>query len=187
MDDNEFLLFDRITKIQSVIRQYGEEKFFISYSGGKDSTVLSWLVDEALPGNTIPRVYADTGIELKMIRDFVMEKAKNDDRFEIIKPSKPVIKTLQEVGYPFKSKKHSQTLAHYQKTHDKENKWVSHYLNGFFDRNEFNCPEALKYQFEPDFPLKVSDKCCEEMKEKPLNKLQKEHGRPYAMLGLRRE
>lgn len=71
MTDNEFMLFDRITKIQSVIGQYGEENFYLSFSGGKDSTVLSALLDMALPGNKIPRVYANTGIEYALILDFV--------------------------------------------------------------------------------------------------------------------
>ena len=71
---NEFLLQDRLQKIQQIVRKYGEENFYISFSGGKDSTVLSALVDMALPDNKIPRVYANTGIELNMIRDFVFKK-----------------------------------------------------------------------------------------------------------------
>lgn len=76
MNENEFLLNDRVTKIQSVINQYGEDNFYIAFSGGKDSTVLSWLIDYALPNNNIPRVYCDTGIELNMIRDFVYDCQK---------------------------------------------------------------------------------------------------------------
>lgn len=69
--DNEFLLMDRIQKIQQVIGKYGEENFYLSFSGGKDSTVLSALLDMAVPGNKIPRVYANTGIEYQLILDFV--------------------------------------------------------------------------------------------------------------------
>lgn len=69
--DNEFLLQDRLQKIRQIISQYGEENFYISFSGGKDSTVLSALVDMAIPKNKIPRVYANTGIEYKLILDFV--------------------------------------------------------------------------------------------------------------------
>lgn len=69
--DNEFILQDRIQKIQQVIKQYGEENFYVSFSGGKDSVVLSHLVDMAIPGNKIPRVFANTGIEYKLILDFV--------------------------------------------------------------------------------------------------------------------
>lgn len=78
MTDNEFLLEDRLQKIRSVINKYGEENFYISFSGGKDSTVLSALIDMACPGNKIPRVYANTGIELNMIRDFVERERERE-------------------------------------------------------------------------------------------------------------
>lgn len=71
MTENEFLLQDRLTKIKSTIEKYGEENFYLSFSGGKDSTVLSALIDMALPENKIPRVYANTGIEYRMILEFV--------------------------------------------------------------------------------------------------------------------
>lgn len=61
--DNELLLFDRINVIKDTINKYGEDKFYLSFSGGKDSTVLHHLVDMALPNNRIPRVFANTGIE----------------------------------------------------------------------------------------------------------------------------
>ena len=72
MTENEFLLADRIQKIKSMNELYNlEENAYISYSGGKDSTVLSHLIDEALPDNKIPRVYLNTGIEYLMIVSFV--------------------------------------------------------------------------------------------------------------------
>ena len=71
MTENEFILEDRKSKIKSIVEKYGEENFYISFSGGKDSKVLSVLVDIALPGNKIPRVYANTGIEYRLILEFV--------------------------------------------------------------------------------------------------------------------
>ena len=72
MTENEFLLQDRIAKIKSINEQYDlEHNAYISFSDGKDSTVLSHLVDEALPGNTIPRVFFNTGIEYKLLVAFV--------------------------------------------------------------------------------------------------------------------
>ena len=76
MTENEFLLEDRLTKIRSVIGKYGEENFYISFSGGKDSMVLSALIDMALPDNKIPRVYANTGIEYRLIVEFVERESK---------------------------------------------------------------------------------------------------------------
>ena len=72
MTENEFLLADRIQKIKSINELYDlENNAYVSFSGGKDSTVLSHLIDEALPQNKIPRVYFNTGIEYKAIVSFV--------------------------------------------------------------------------------------------------------------------
>ena len=68
--DNELLLIDRIGVIKATIKKFGEDKFYISYSGGKDSTVLSYLIDLAIPDNKIPRLYINTGIEYTHVSSF---------------------------------------------------------------------------------------------------------------------
>lgn len=113
--DNELLLYDRIEIIKATNLKYDlEHNAYLSFSGGKDSTILHHLLDQALPNNRIPRVFIDTGIEYKLIREFVMSLAKDDDRFVILKPSVPVIPMLKEYGYPFKSKQHAHNIALYQ-------------------------------------------------------------------------
>ena len=75
MTDNEFLLQDRLQKIRSMNELYDlEHNAYISFSGGKDSTVLHKLIDLALPGNNIPRVFINTGIEYKLVIDFVKQE-----------------------------------------------------------------------------------------------------------------
>lgn len=184
MTDNEFMLFDRLTKIKATIEKYGEENFYLSFSGGKDSTVLHELLDLAIPGNTIPRVYANTGIELNLVRQFVQDKAEQDQRIVIIKPSQPIKKVLEENGYPFKSKEHSFYLETYQRN-KAYTKTVNRYLYPSEKRKSFGCPQVLRYQFTPDFDLKISDKCCNELKKKPLKQWQKENNKPYSIVGLR--
>lgn len=184
MTDNEFMLFDRLTKIKATIEKYGEENFYLSFSGGKDSTVLHELLDLAIPGNTIPRVYANTGIELNLVRQFVQDKAEQDQRIVIIKPSQPIKKVLEENGYPFKSKEHSFYLETYQRN-KAYTKTVNRYLYPSEKRKSFGCPKILRYQFTPDFDLKVSDKCCNELKKKPLKQWQKDNNKPYSIVGLR--
>ena len=186
MTDNEFLLFDRLTKIRSVINQYGEENFYLSFSGGKDSTVLSALVDMALPNNKIPRVYANTGIELNMIRDFVLEMQKTDDRVVVIKPSVPIKTMLEKDGYPFKSKIHSHCVNLYQIGSD--NKMVLGYLGKRPETwHSRQCPKILRYQFTDENKLRISDMCCVNMKEKPLKEWAKENKKPYTMIGVMME
>jgi len=75
MKENEFLLQDRIAKIRAINTQYDlEHNAYISYSGGKDSTVLHYLIDEALPDNKIPRVYINTGIEYNAVVAYVEQE-----------------------------------------------------------------------------------------------------------------
>ncbi len=184
MDDNEFLLQDRLQKIRQIINKYGEDNFYISFSGGKDSTVLSALIDMALPENKIPRVYANTGIELNMIRDFVFSKANGDDRFIVIKPSAPIKPMLEQYGYPFKSKIHAHVVALYQSFGFSKNM-----VNGYLGKrpehwHSRECPKILRYQFTDENTLKISDVCCVKMKEEPLTRWSVDNKKPYAIIGI---
>lgn len=188
---NEFLLQDRIQKIQQIIRKYGEENFYLSFSGGKDSTVLSALLDMAIPNNKIPRVFANTGIEYRLNLDFIEREREKEHSWELItlKPSVPIKQTLEEKGYPFKSKKHSKVVDYYQKF-GMESKATRVYLglelpkSGKMVHSQNLCPNILKYQFSPDFKLRISHKCCVEMKEKPLDEWARENHKPYKILGI---
>lgn len=185
--DNEFILFDRKQKIKQIISKYGEENFYISFSGGKDSTVLSALIDMALPDNKIPRVYANTGIELNMIRDFVFDMAKADDRVVIIKPSVPIKQMLEEEGYPFKSKSHSRWVDMFRRNGRTQS--IENYTHSEkADKTLYRiCPNKLKYQFEESFTMRISDKCCKRMKEEPLERWAKLNHKMYGIVGVMRE
>lgn len=185
MTENEFLLQDRIAKIKSINEQYDlEHNAYISFSGGKDSTVLHYLIDEALPGNKIPRVFINTGIEYKEIMKFVKEMAEKDDRFIIWTVGKDIKKTLEKVGLPFKSKEHSHKLHLWQ------NGSRSISVKKYFRQAEggFNsCPKSLMYQIKDDFKLKVSAFCCNEFKKKPIADYQKQSGRYITITGMMKE
>ena len=219
MTENEFILFDRLEVIKKTIEQYGEDSFYLSFSGGKDSTVVHHLLDMAIPGNKIPRVYSNTGIEYSDIVKFVKEMQEADDRIVIIKPSRNIKKTLEEVGYPFKSKEYSEYYGNYQKYKDLVDPYIEEiernpelandydYIHNlppkvkfpvkeYFGKRErerevctssLGVPNILKYQWHSDFNLKISDKCCEEMKEKPIKKYEKTSGRKNKILGLMKE
>lgn len=185
---NEFLLQDRIQKIQQIVGKYGEDKFCISYSGGKDSNVLSKLVDLALPDNKIPRVYADTGIELNAVRDFVIQMCEKDSRFERITPTVPIKQMLERDGYPFKSKRHCHNIDIYQRLGMTKTNIM--YLDLDPDKHWSTwkrCPKVLQYQFSEDFKLRLSNKCCDRLKKEPVKKWQRERDKPYTMIGVTRD
>lgn len=180
MTEYELLLFDRLEVIRKTIEKYGEDKFYISLSGGKDSTVLHHLIDEAIPGNKIPRVFINTGIEYIDIVRFVKDMQRRDDRIRIITVGKNIPQTLEKVGYPFKSKEHSLYVSVYQSI-GKESKTVKKYLS---KEDRYSCPKSLRYQFEDEFDIKISNKCCFEFKKNPIHEYEKETGR-VAILGIR--
>ena len=154
MEDYELTLFDRIEMIRETNNKYDLEKnAYVSFSGGKDSMVLSNLIDMALPNNSIPRVYIDTGIEYEEMRKFVMGLAETDKRIHIVKPKEPIVAVLKNRGYPFKSKEHSHKVSLAQ--NGSKSKSVVEYFHG----EEFACPNILKYQ-EKQFGLKISSDCC---------------------------
>ena len=74
--DNELILFDRLEVIKQTIEKYGEENFYLAFSGGKDSTIVHYLLDMALPNNKIPRVFSNTGIEYNLVVKFVRERER---------------------------------------------------------------------------------------------------------------
>jgi 3'-phosphoadenosine 5'-phosphosulfate sulfotransferase (PAPS reductase)/FAD synthetase len=113
---NDFLLIDRIDKIKSINEKYDlENNAYISFSGGKDSTILHYLIDLALPNNKIPRVFINTGIEYSHIVKFIKQLAEKDERIVILNSGVNIKEMLETYGYPFKSKQHSHNLAIYQR------------------------------------------------------------------------
>lgn len=184
MTEIDFEISDRITKIRSINDMYDLEKnAFVSFSGGKDSVVLSKLIDEALPNNSIPRVFFNTGIEYKAILQFVRELQKKDSRFVICNSSVNLREMLEKDGYPFKSKEFSQKLATYQ--HSGNCKTVTDYLGLTGNKAKtFQCPTVLRSCFSKDFKLKVSDKCCKRLKKEVSGKWGKDNSRNITITGL---
>ena len=184
--DNELLLFDRIEVIKTANEKYDlENNAYISFSGGKDSTVLHYLIDQALPNNRIPRVFINTGIEYNDIVSFVKSMAEKDDRFIIITPKIPIKQMLEKYGYPFKSKEHALYVSVYQNSG--VTKTITRYLHPEENRKNFICPKVLRYQFTEDFNIKISNKCCFKLKKEPIAKWQKENNKSITMTGMRKQ
>lgn len=84
-------------KIIEWYHHYGG-KVAVSFSGGKDSTVLLDLARRAFPD--IPAVFVDTGLEYPEIREFV----KTVPNVTWLRPEMPFSKVISEYGYPVVSK-----------------------------------------------------------------------------------
>lgn len=96
----------RMTKdrIRQWINEYGEDGVYVSFSGGKDSTVLLDLVRQDYPN--VPAVFVDTGLEYPEIRQFI----KIFDNVEWLKPKMTFKQVIKKYGYPFISKEVSECV-----------------------------------------------------------------------------
>lgn len=182
----EFILQDRIAKIKAINEQYDLlNNSYISFSGGKDSVVLSYLIDLALPDNNIPRVYANTGIEYVDMVKFVKLKAFEDERFIILNQNKNIKKTLNMYGYPFKSKEHSLRVEQFNK--GSVANYIDKYITGIDKGKEtiFHCPKILLYQFEERGKYNYSNKCCYKLKKELMHKWQIENNKKITITGMK--
>lgn len=91
-------------RIREWINKFGEDGVYVSFSGGKDSTVLLHIVREMYPN--IPAVFVDTGLEYPEIRQFV----RGFDNVTWLKPKKNFRKVIEDYGYPFISKEVSECV-----------------------------------------------------------------------------
>lgn len=97
----------KIKKTQLRIKEwyeYWEGDVFVSFSGGKDSTVLLDIARQIYPD--IPAVFANTGLEYPEIRDFV----KSYDNITIVEPEHNFKWILTNCGYPVISKEVARTI-----------------------------------------------------------------------------
>ena len=82
---------------------------YVSFSGGKDSTVLLDITRSMYAD--VEAVFVDTGLEYPEIREFV----KTFDNVTILKPKKTFKQVINEYGYPFFSKEISEAVYYGRK------------------------------------------------------------------------
>jgi len=163
-----------------------EGKVYVSFSGGKDSTVLLDLARRIYPD--IEAVFIDTGLEYPEIREFVKTKENvtwlypikyNKQKKQWVRTSfKEVIETY---GYPVISKEVSDAIYNTRrkpdgcrvKKFDINSEYVQKYGAGY-DLSKW------KYLLESDIP--ISHMCCDVMKKHPAKKYEKESGK-HPILG----
>jgi 3'-phosphoadenosine 5'-phosphosulfate sulfotransferase (PAPS reductase)/FAD synthetase len=138
---------------------------YVSFSGGKDSTVLLHLVRSLYPD--VVGVFSDTGLEYPEIREFV----KSIDNIIWLKPKMKFNEVVEKYGYPIISKEVAQKL--FQIVSTKSEKLRNKRLNGDVNGNG-KLPEKYKYLIDADF--KISNHCCEVLKKQPFKTYETQTG-----------
>lgn len=164
--------------IKEAVLTFGLEHCYISYSGGKDSTVLSHIAKQMYPN--ILHIFANTTNEYpETIKHIAWEKEENNTNIITVIPkdSKGELWTFKKVvdyyGYPVFSKRIANAIRTYRHARTEKTKQNSiDYINRNFKKYE-------KYK-----ELNISDKCCDKLKKEPLRRKAKELNMKCAILGI---
>lgn len=145
----------------------------VSYSGGKDSSVLLHLVRKLYP--EVPAVFVNTGLEYPE----VVQHVKRTENCTIIRPKIPFHKVIRLHGYPIVSKKVARGVSVLRNPTEKNKNIWRLYDQGI---NRFGEPVGgfkvpNRWRFLVDAPFSISDKCCGIMKKEPIHRYERETGR----------
>ena len=149
-------------RIHEWVKEFGKNGCYVSFSGGKDSTVLLDIVRGLYP--EITAVFVDTGLEYPEIRQFV----KTFDNVTILRPKKSFKEVINDYGYPIISKEVSECVDQARKaiTAGKYCYRLEKLAGTARDKDGnlsmYNMP---KWKFLLDAPFKISNRCCFVMKK----------------------
>lgn len=177
----------KLTKNQYIDEVYSGA-CYVSFSGGKDSTVLADLTARFCKeyGYKLILLFINTGLEYPEIRNHVKEfhkylEAKYDMEIELVitRPEMRFDQVLKEYGYPIISKEVAQMVREARiglERGDGSYEFRIKKLKGIYtdksgNLSSYNIPQ-YEYLLNSDF--RISEECCTIMKKAPAKAFEKE-------------
>lgn len=167
--------------------EHWDGQVYVSFSGGKDSTVLKHIVDSMY--SDVPSLFVNTGLEYPEIQKFAMSQ-KN---VVTVRPEMRFDEVIKKYGYPVISKEVSNTVSGARKN-IRDGKYSLRLrklgvqcdeYGGLYNSGKHDYEKTLtrskftqnKWRFLLDSDFEVSEKCCYHTKKVPSKKYEKETGR----------
>lgn len=131
-------------RIRAWVDEFGEDGVYVSFSGGKDSTVLLDIVRKDYPN--IEAVFVNIGLEYPSVRKFALSKENVTE----LRPTMNFRDVIIKYGYPIIGKEVSNVVDEARRLKDGKTKTIRMMrLNGELldhdgNKSRFNC-ETYKY------------------------------------------
>lgn len=163
----------KLRKTQNRIREwveyFGVDGVYVSFSGGKDSTVLLHIVREMYPD--IEAVFVNTGLEYPEIQKFV----RTFENVTILRPKMRFDEVIKRYGYPIISKSVANCVSGARLGQQSRlNLLDGKAGDGSDRRSKFS---KAKYKPLLDVDFKISERCCDVMKKSPCYAFEKRTGK----------
>lgn len=152
-------------RIRQWVERYGIDHVYVSFSGGKDSTVLLHMAREMYPD--IKAVFFDTFLEFPEVRKYAL----SFDNVEVIRPKMNFRETIVQYGYPIFSKEISEAVygarrwltALREKYDNPSDRQTDRNLPTNGTANNADCRKKMPYSFEAQklYGVTVDQKKCQ--------------------------
>lgn len=159
------------------IESVQDGQVYVSFSGGKDSTVLKHIVDSMY--DNVPSLFVNTGLEYPELQSFVRRVKSGEfgcfnPDVEIVRPEMRFDEVVKTKGYPLVSKAVAHNVYIARRHPD------GNVAKNCFDPSKTGRFAHHRWSFLIDAPFVVGDKCCDIMKKKPSKVYSAKTGRvPY--------
>ena len=172
-------------RVADFIDYFGEERVYVSFSGGLDSLVVLNMARQ-LVGSSIKAIYLDTYMEIPSMREFVYSYGDKVD-LKCLKPKKTLKKIIEDDGFCFPSKEVAMCINYMRNSNDK-NSWAYKKMHGLDKNGNFSEFRQQYVKFLPviDWDVVISDRCCFDMKHGIAQAYEKEND-THPLIGTRIE
>lgn len=163
--------------IRDAVNEFGLNHIYLSYSGGKDSTVLSHIIRQMYPD--MLHIFSNTTNEYpETLKHIQWEKKENGMNLVMTRPKDKngqpfnFKRVVNEYGFPMFTKRISNAIRTYRRAktpHTRQNSqdYIKRMFRNYDQYKEFN----------------ISDKCCDKLKKEPIKKLAKKCNMQCSIIG----
>lgn len=156
-------------RIREWVEEFGEDGVYVSFSGGKDSTVLLDIVRKDYPN--IEAIFVNTGLEYPSVRQFALSK----ENVVELKPTMNFRDVIIKYGYPVIGKEVSQVVQEARIGLKRGDGSYQFRIDRILGKGHYAPLEdgtksqfdVSAYKFLLDAPFNISDRCCKVMKKSP--------------------